>query len=340
MSIRVGVIGTGVMGADHVHNLHFTVSGATVSVVADLDQDRAVSVASAVGARWVTDPLELINDADVDAVVIASHDSTHADLSLAAIEGGKPVLCEKPLAVTAQDCRRVVAAENPESPLVSVGFMRRFDPGYVALKAETHSGRIGDPLIVHCSSRTVSTYPGGRSESTVTNSAIHELDIVPWILNSPVVAASWHCGRSSSLVTDRQDPQVIMLRTADGVLTTVEIFLNARYGYDTRCEVVGEIGAARLAEPVVIHTDTDRSHSYGYAADWIPRFAESYRRQLHEWIDALSTGRPSTLATAADGLQANLVAAAVIKSMHSEGETVSVESIGDVSRGLFDGFQG
>ncbi|MDF2894439.1 MAG: inositol 2-dehydrogenase [Rhodococcus erythropolis] len=329
MSIRVGVIGTGVMGADHVRNLHSTVSGATVSVVADLDQERAKSVASAVGARWVTDPLKLINDAGVDAVVIASHDSTHADLTLAAVEAGKPVLCEKPLAVTAEDCRLVAAAENPESPLVSVGFMRRFDPGYVALKAETHSGRIGDPLIVHCSSRTVSAYPGGSSESTVTNSAIHELDIVPWILNSPVVAASWHCGRSSSLVTDRQDPQIIMLRTADGVLTTVEVFLNARYGYDTRCEVVGEIGAARLAEPVVIHTDADRSHSYGYAADWIPRFAESYRRQFQEWIDALSTGRPSTLATAADGLRANLVAAAVIKSMHSAGTTVSVEPVGE-----------
>lgn len=117
MSIRVGVIGTGVMGADHVRNLHSTVSGATVSVVADLDQERAKSVASAVGARWVTDPLKLINDAGVDAVVIASHDSTHADLTLAAVEAGKPVLCEKPLAVTAEDCRLVAAAENPESPL-------------------------------------------------------------------------------------------------------------------------------------------------------------------------------------------------------------------------------
>jgi myo-inositol 2-dehydrogenase/D-chiro-inositol 1-dehydrogenase len=100
VTVRVGVIGAGIMGADHSRNLAGTVSGAAVSLVADLDAGRAAQAAEAAGARSTADPKLLINDPDVDAVVIASHDSTHAGLLLACPEAGKPGLCQKPLAPT------------------------------------------------------------------------------------------------------------------------------------------------------------------------------------------------------------------------------------------------
>jgi predicted dehydrogenase len=172
MSIRVGVIGAGIMGADHVTTLHRQVSGASVSMVADVDLTRAQATANGVpGVRAAGDGFALIADPEVDAVVIASHDSTHAALAIAAVRAGKPVLCEKPLAPTVTECSQVVRAERDAvgpsgSSLISVGFMRRFDSGYVQLKAALDAGEGGAPLLLHNISRGVSSAP-----APVTNPA-------------------------------------------------------------------------------------------------------------------------------------------------------------------------
>jgi myo-inositol 2-dehydrogenase/D-chiro-inositol 1-dehydrogenase len=178
----------------------------------------------------------------------------------------------------------------------------------------------------------VTSGPASTSESSVTNSAVHDLDIVPWLLGSPVLEASWHAPRSSAQAVGLQDPQLILLRTADGVLSTVETFLNARYGYDVRCEVVGETGTASLAEPVRLVTDGGLARSSPYAADWRPRFAEAYRLELQAWVDGLG-GKDRTrsdvgpLGTARDGLVASAVADAVLTSMHRGGELVAVPEV-------------
>jgi myo-inositol 2-dehydrogenase / D-chiro-inositol 1-dehydrogenase len=331
MTVRVGVVGTGIMGADHSNTLHRHVSGAAVTMVADLDLARAREVAAALpDVRATDDGFALIGDPTVDAVVVASADSTHADLAVAAVQAGKPVMCEKPLAPTLPECRRVVEAELAAvgaggPPLVSVGFMRRFDPGYLELRSALEAGACGTPLLVHYVSRGVASGPGSTSESSVIGSAVHELDTVPWLLDAPVVEVSWHAPRSTAVVPDMQDPQLLLLRTADGALTTVEVFLNARYGYDIRCEVVGDRGTLALTDPARVVADADRRRATGYPADWRPRFADAYRLELQAWVDAVAAGRPPPLATARDGLIAGAVADAVITSMHDGGRTVAVE---------------
>jgi myo-inositol 2-dehydrogenase/D-chiro-inositol 1-dehydrogenase len=330
-TVRLGVIGTGIMGADHIDTLHRQVNGADVTMVADLDLGRARAVAAALpGVRATDDGLALIGDPAVDAVVVASADATHADLTMAAVRAGKPVMCEKPLAPTLPECRRVVQAElaavGAGGPsLVSVGFMRRFDPGYRELKSALEAGACGTPLLVHCVSRGVASGPGSTSESSVTGSAVHELDTVPWLLDAPVVEVSWHAPRSTAAAPDMQDPQLLLLRTADGALTTVEVFLNAGYGYDIRCEVVGDRGTLALTNPARVVADADRRRATGYPADWRPWFADAYRIELQAFVDAVAAGRPSPLATARDGLTAGAVADAVITSMHQDGRRVPVE---------------
>ncbi|MGW3130614.1 Gfo/Idh/MocA family oxidoreductase [Streptomyces sp. NPDC001076] len=322
--IRVGVVGAGNMGADHVNTLHRWVSGAQVTYVADIDGRRAAEVAAGVpGARATDDAYALIAHPDVDAVVIASHDSTHADLAIAAVRAGKAVMCEKPLAPTAAECVRVLREDGKH--LVSLGFMRRFDPGYADLRAALGSGTAGAPLLVHCVSRGVSSAPGATDEFSVTGSAIHEFDTVPWLLGAPITEVSWHAARPTSAVAGLRDPQVMLLRTADGALTTVETFLNAGYGYDVRCEVVGEHGTLALTDPARLVSDTARTRATGYPADWRPRFADAYRLELQAWTDAIAAGRPAPLATAYDGLVAAAVAEAVIGSMHADGRTVAVQ---------------
>ncbi|MEE2527500.1 Gfo/Idh/MocA family oxidoreductase [Pseudarthrobacter sp. J75] len=329
MTLRVGVIGAGVMGADHIRNLSGSVSGAEVTFVADLDAGRAAAAAPP-NARITTDPTELINASDVDAVVVASHDSTHAGLVLECFEAMTPVLCEKPLAPTLLESLEVVQAEADilaatGARLLSMGFMRRFDPGYAALCEAVQSRSQGEPLLVHCVSRNSSAGPGTSSESAITNSAIHELDIIPWLLGSPITEVSWQAGRSSQYSSgDLKDPAVMLLRTADGALTTLELFLNARYGYTTRCEVVSEQGTVALPEPAALALQQDGLSRTGIPADWRPRFADAYRLQLQAWVSALNHGEPAPLATAEDGLRASQVAQAMIRSLHSDGTFTKV----------------
>lgn len=329
MPIRVGVIGAGVMGADHIRNLSTTISGAEVTFVADLDAGRAAAAAPQ-SARITTDPSELIDSSEVDAVVIASHDDTHAGLVLECFEAMTPVLCEKPLAPTLLESREVVEAEADifaatGARLLSMGFMRRFDPGYAALRVAAQARSQGEPLQVHCISRTAASGPGASSESAITNSAIHEFDIIPWLLGSPVTEVSWQAGRSSRHSTgDLRDPSFMLLRSADGTLATLELFLNARYGYTTACEVVSENGTAALPEPAALAIHQEGQRRSDVPADWRPRFADAYRLQLQAWISALRRGEPAPLATGEDGLRASQVAQAMIRSLHSDGAFTKV----------------
>lgn len=329
MPIRVGVIGAGIMGADHIRNLSGTIGGAEVTFVADLDAGRAAAAAPP-AARITTEPSELINSSEVDAVVIASHDSTHAGLVLECFEAMTPVLCEKPLAPILLESREVVAADADivaatGASLLSLGFMRRFDPGYVALRQSVQGRAQGEPLMVHCTSRNAAAGPGTTAESAITNSAIHELDIIPWLLGSPITEVSWQAGRSSrNAEGGLQDPAFMLLRTADGTLTTLELFLNAQYGYTTRCKVVSEGGVTGLRDAALLGVEEDGIRRTAVPADWRPRFADAYRLQLQAWITALGQGDQPPLAGAMDGLHASLVAHAVIRSMHGDGAYTKV----------------
>lgn len=329
MPIRVGVIGAGIMGADHIRNLSTSIGGAEVTFVADLDVHRAAAAAPPT-ARITSDPSELINSSEVDAVVVASHDSTHAGLVLECFEAMTPVLCEKPLAPTLLESLEVVSADADivaatGASLLSLGFMRRFDPGYVALRRSVLDRDQGEPLMVHCVSRNGSAAPGTTAESAITNSAIHELDVVPWLLDSPVTEVSWQAGKSTRHAeTGLQDPSFMILRTADGTLTTLELYLNAQYGYTTRCEVVSELGTTSLQESSLLAIEQDGVKQALIPADWRPRFADAYRLQLQAWIHALAAGEAPPLAGAQDGLNASLVAQAMIQSLHSDGTSTKV----------------
>lgn len=329
--IGIAVIGAGIMGTDHARILHRDVPGCEVVGVSDIDLDRATAVADEVGAPVVTtDSVGLIHSPAVDAVLIATSDVTHLEYVHACLTARKPVLCEKPLAPTADECRVLVDEEATivEAPnqLISVGFMRRFDSGYVELKALLTAGELGSPLMVHSVGRGVQA-PSGSDELTVTGSAIHDIDIVPWLLDEPIAEVSWQAGRQSPEVADRRDPQLILLRSTGGTLITIDVFLNARYGYDIRCEIVGSMGAASLTEPHTVARDRDLQHGYSYAADWRPRFAEAYRLQSRAWVESLRRGTSSPLSHAVDGLRAALVADAVIASMKSEGSWISVPQV-------------
>ena len=182
-SIGIGVIGAGVMGAEHARILACEVSGAHLVAVADADLARAEMAAR--GARAMTDAEALIADPAVEAVLIASPDATHHRLVLAAIAAGKPVLCEKPLATSTAECLEIVAAEARSGrQLVQTGFMRRFDPAYRDMKAAIDENTLGAVRILHCQHRNAAAPSWFTGAMAVTNSLVHEIDVCRWLLST------------------------------------------------------------------------------------------------------------------------------------------------------------
>jgi myo-inositol 2-dehydrogenase / D-chiro-inositol 1-dehydrogenase len=319
MTLRVGIIGTGVMGTEHARVLAGAVSGASVSAVFDVDQRRAGAVAESVGsARALSDPIELIRDDAVDAVLVASSDPTHEAFVLACIAAGKPVLCEKPLASTVEGCLRILDAEVAAGRrLVTVGFMRRYDPGYVDMKAILDSGRIGAALVLHCVHRNPSAAAGLPSAAVITNSAVHEIDLARWLLNDEIIAASVHTPRASRAARGTQDTQILILESASGVLVDIEVFVNAQYGYDVRCELVGEEGSVSLDAPPGTELRQAGVAGRSLPGDWRPRFAEAYRRELQDWIDGLRKNLPPEGADGWDGYSATAIAQVCVTALET-----------------------
>jgi myo-inositol 2-dehydrogenase/D-chiro-inositol 1-dehydrogenase len=293
VTIRVGVIGTGGIGTDHATKLAHLIAGATVSGVTDIDRARAEQVASDLGGAYVFDDGQaLIASDDVDAVLITSIGETHAEYTLACIAAGKPVLCEKPLAPTSAECEQILAAEVAFGRrLVVVGYMRRYDAGYQQVKASLERGEIGVPLVLHNVHRNPTVPESYTSSMTMTDSMIHEVDTTRWLLGEEIVAVQVIAPkRTPNAFPHLQDPQFAVFTTESGVLSTVEFFANAQYGYDVRCELVGSEGTASLLNPVVANQVTNHSDTHPVAPSWRVRFGAAYTAELQAWIRGLQRG--------------------------------------------------
>jgi myo-inositol 2-dehydrogenase/D-chiro-inositol 1-dehydrogenase len=326
VSVRVGIVGVGVMGADHARVLASHVPGAVLQAVYDADAARAKAVADGTGAKSVAaDALALVRDPSIDAVLIASPDATHKALTLACLEARKPVLCEKPLAPTAAECREVLAAESKLGRrLVQVGYMRRFDPAYAEMKARLLSGRLGAPLMFHCVHRNVAAPSWFDSRMAVSNSAVHEFDIARWTLETELAVIQVFRPKAARADSPGA-PVFLVLETARGQLVNIEIFIDATYGYDVRGELVCERGTVSLAKPGRTEINLDLAHGSAYPADWRPRFADAYRLQAEAWVAAI-VGDASAGACAWDGYAAAAVAEAGLQSL-AENRSVPISLV-------------
>jgi myo-inositol 2-dehydrogenase/D-chiro-inositol 1-dehydrogenase len=325
VTLNVGVIGVGMIGQDHIRRLTHVLSGARVAAVTDVDLDRAKSVAGGLQeARVHESGQDLIKDEEVDAVVVASWGPTHEEYVLACIEAGKQVFCEKPLATTREACERIVDAEVAAGRrLVMVGYMRRYDSGYRAMKDTLLQGDIGAPLMFHSAHRNPSVPPHYVSDMIINDTCVHDVDIARFLLDSEIVAARVLKPRKNSRASDHlTDPLLILLETASGALVDIEASINIQYGYDIRGEVVGESGTVELAESTKVVLKRDGRFGGRVPEDWRERFLRAYDTEFQEWIDAVTAGR-STGPSAWDGYAATAVCDAALAALNS-GERVEV----------------
>jgi myo-inositol 2-dehydrogenase / D-chiro-inositol 1-dehydrogenase len=314
MSIGVGVIGTGVMGSEHARLISREIPFAHLAGVFDADPARAQAVAA--GATVFPDPRSLINSNRVGAVIVASPDQTHAEMALACLEAGKPVLCEKPLAFTSAEALRVVQTEVAlKRRLIQVGYMRRFDPGYQEMKRIKDEGGVGATVLLHNVHRNVRAPEWFTGAMAVTNSFVHEIDVSRWLTGSEMVSAHVASGPGG-------EPLMITMRTNRDEIVSTEVFINAAYGYHVHAELVGRQGTVALAPPALTTRNKDRIGGLSYPENWIPRFADAYRRQLTDWISAVAM-KTAVGASAWDGYMASAIAEQIATGL-AEGQATTL----------------
>lgn len=331
--LRVGVIGVGIMGADHAERLARRTPRTRLVAVVDPDEVRAKELATRFdGVRWGADALELVAADDVDAIVIASPGSVHEEQVLACLAARKPVLCEKPLTMDSESSLRLVRAEREGGRrLVQVGFMRRFDPEYAEVRSVLAGGSIGRTVLLHNVHRNASV-PGAdfRSEMIVRDSLVHEIDVARFLFGEEVVAIQVMSPRSTShAAAGVVDPQVAIFTMAGGGLVTNEVFVNSQVGYEVRCEAVAERGSLVIGRPssglYATGLAVDGAGQWGGSvpADYRSRFATAYDLEVQAWVDSALGGAPVG-ASAWDGYAATAVSTAGMASLAS-GQRVTVD---------------
>ncbi len=326
--LRIAVVGTGRMGADHVRRIDRVVNGARVTAVVDVDAERAKSVAAGVdGCTAHTDPAAAMASADVDAVLVASPGPAHEAALLAAFEHDLPVLCEKPLTPDAASALRVLEAEQALGHRrVQVGFMRRYDAEYVRLKALLDSGRLGRPLMLHNRHRNVASPPFFTSAMLISDSVAHEVDATRWLLGHEITAVTvLRPSPSSGAPEGLRDPQFVLLETDGGAISDVEIFVNCGFGYQVQAEAVCERGTARIGDGHALVTHTAGRWGGTITQDWTERFAQAYDDEVQAWVDSTRRGEvdgPSTW----DGYAAAAVCEAGVRALE-EGGRVEVDLV-------------
>ncbi|GAA1306840.1 Gfo/Idh/MocA family oxidoreductase [Pseudonocardia xinjiangensis] len=323
MTLNVGVIGVGMIGQDHIRRLTHVLSGARVAAVTDVDLARARTVADDLpGAVLHDSGQELIADPGVDAVVVTSWGPTHEEYVLGCIAAGKQVFCEKPLATTEAACTRIVDAEVAAGRrLVMVGFMRRYDPQYRAMKQVVTSGEIGLPLLMHAAHRNPSVPPHYTSDMIINDSTVHDIDVARWMFDDEIAAITVLKPRvSSKAAAGFNDPLLVLLEMASGVVVDVEAMVNAGFGYDIRGEVVCEDGTVELSESAGALVKTAGRVSGRVPANWQERFVRAFDTEFQAWIDAVTAGG-TTGPSAWDGYAATVSCETALAALHS-GERV------------------
>jgi myo-inositol 2-dehydrogenase / D-chiro-inositol 1-dehydrogenase len=329
VTLRVGVIGTGMIGQDHIRRLTQVVSGAEVVAVTDANEVVAKEVASRLpDGRLHATGEDLVADDRVDAVIVCSWGPTHEAYVLAAVAAGKPVFCEKPLATTPEACRHIIDAEVAHgSRLVQVGFMRRYDESYRALKDVVDSGRIGAPLMYFSGHRNASVPEHYTKDMAIVDTAVHDFDVTRWLLGEELASIQVLAAKPNSLGGDLQDPLLMILQSESGVVVTVETSVNIRYGYDIRGEVVGETGTAALADRGLVVLRSAHQVGVSVPEDWRQRFVTAYDVEFQEWVDAQARGDGATGPSAWDGYAAQVVCDAGVEALYS-GARVAID-LGD-----------
>jgi len=322
-AIKVGVIGAGRIGKIHIENLCYRVPNVQVAAIADVAVDETCKWAKQFGiANVVADPMAVISDRSIDAVLICSPTDTHADLIIAAARAGKDIFCEKPIANDLGKTTAALAAVKETGVKLQVGFNRRFDPNFKRIKELIQGGELGDLHIVKITSRDPAPPPIEYVEVSggiFMDMTIHDFDMARYLTGSEVTEVY----ASGSVLIDPEigkagdwDSAVVVLKFANKATCVIDNSRQAAYGYDQRVEAFGSRGSAIAYnnKPTNVEVSTEKAVCTDKPLYFfLERYMDSFAQELKDFVEALESGSPMPV-TGEDGLQSLYVAIAATKS--------------------------
>lgn len=333
--INVGLVGLGRLGTAYARDIATRIPEMRLVAVADTLPDIAERVAAQFGVpSWTPDPFELIGDPRVEAVVVTTPTRSHEAITLAALAQGKPTFCEKPPSVVLREAEAMRDAAGKSGTMLQIGFMRRFDSGYVKAKRQIDEGAIGTPVMFKSCSRDPSPpsleYADPKSSGgTIVDMGIHDFDLARWLVcevrSVHTIGGALACPEFRAI--GDVDTAIVQLTFDDGRVGVVDLSRNAVYGYDVRTEILGTAGAVQVGylreTPVLLLTRNSVAH------DTVPhfpeRFEKAYARQLQDFaVNVLENRTPQI--TIDDGIAALKIGLAAVRS-YKTGQSVTV---GDV----------
>ncbi len=328
--ITAGVLGAGRIGRLHAGNLLAMPGVRLKSIVdpyADLDPWKAASVAVA------RDPAAILEDEEIEAVLVCSSTTSHADLTDAAAAAGKHVFCEKPIDLDPDRVRATLAAVERAGVKLQVGFNRRFDPTFSRVRETVTDGSIGEVQLIKITSRDPAPPPIGYIETSggmFLDMSIHDFDMARFLSGSEVVEVQ----AFGAAIVDPAigqagdvDTAVASLKLASGALAVIENSRQAIFGYDQRLEVLGSKGGVEALNelPAQVRLRTER----GVRAEkplhfFLERYQRSFLAEMEAFFDSVREGREPPVG-GHDGLVSLLVSLAAQRSM-VENRPVQLES--------------
>src|SRR5829696_882580 len=334
--LNVGVIGVGRLGKVYVRDLAGRIPETRVVAVAD----PAAALAEQVAAEFdvpksYADPLALIDDRAVDAIVIVTPTHTHRELVLAAVDRRKPTFCEKPPALSLQEIAEMKRAIDTSGLFFQMGFMRRFDTGYAAAKKQIEAGRIGQPLVFKATSRdpfrpSLEYANPSSSGGMLIDMGIHDFDLARWFMGDvrSVAAIGATIAYPELETVGDIDNAIASLTFNSGKLGVVDLTRSGIYGYDISTEILGLEGTIRIGylreTPIMIMTKAN-----GVSHDTVPyfmeRFRDAYTSQLQNFAQNVLHQRETPI-TIDDGMEALRVGVAATRARES-GTTVMVADV-------------
>ncbi|WP_434617689.1 inositol 2-dehydrogenase [Tabrizicola sp. M-4] len=332
MAIRFGLLGAGRIGKVHAKAVTGDANAKLVAV-ADAMAPAAQAIADQYGCDVRT--IEAIEAAkDIDAVVICTPTDTHADLIERFVKAGKAVFCEKPIDLSLARVKACLEVVRAHKGVLMVGFNRRFDPHFRAVRAEIDKGTVGDVEMVVITSRDPGAPPVDyikRSGGIFRDMTIHDFDMARFLLGeeiAEVVATAAVLVDPAIGAAGDFDSVQVLLKTASGRQAMISNSRRATYGYDQRIEVHGSKGAvsAENQRPVSIEVATGAGYTRPPLHDFfMTRYTEAYAAEIATFIAALG-GKGAAEPSGEDGLIALALADAAVKSV-AEGRVVKMSEV-------------
>jgi scyllo-inositol 2-dehydrogenase (NAD+) len=330
--LNVGLIGLGRLGRVYARDLATRIAETRLVAVADPNGTAAREVAAEfdVPASYAG-TAELVGDPNVDAVVVVSPTHTHREAVLEAVGRKKPTFCEKPLALSLEECREMQEAVERHATFFQMGFMRRFDPGYAAAKRQVLDGKIGKPVVFKSTSRdpfppSLEYANPASSGGILVDMGIHDLDLARWYMGdvARVSAVGGVLAYPELATVGDIDNAIVTLTFTSGNLGVIDLTRNGFYGYDISTELLGTEGTLRIGylreTPVMLMTKNSVAH------DTVPYFMERFERaytlQLQNFAQNVLADREPPV-TIADGVEALRVALAATEACRT-GSQVAV----------------